>query len=371
MGESGQCAIQAGVGSVKPAFRDRGLPFLRGDEESTATHYKVKMNAGGGQSVTGEHTSTSRVGHIRYSFNAKDAPFVVLQSTRMTVITSDPTNITSVLGGAVHIDPAAREISGRNPERQDWILGPSEAASFAGYYVARFSQPFASYGTANGAVVHEGETDLEDGTEIAGWAMFAEGTAEVVARVGTSFISIDQARRNLDREIPNGQTLEQTAAACRAAWSEKLDRIRFDGQDAEREDSKWLRVFYSESWLPPLPVRSVETDAATPGPYPPPQPPSGTPCSTRPRPRRTAATTRATTTACTPARATRPTASGTRSGPRGRGRSSLRPSASEASSRRCCKTTSRKAGSRCGRTLWRPTSWSVPARSFAPAGCSS
>jgi putative alpha-1,2-mannosidase len=83
--------------------------------------------------------------------------------------------------------------------------------------------------------------------EIAGWATFPTGTREVVVRVGTSFISIDQARRNLDAEIPDGQTLEQTSAACRSAWSEKLNRIRFSGDDAEREGSKWKRVFYSAS----------------------------------------------------------------------------------------------------------------------------
>lgn len=99
-----------------PAFTDRRLAFSRDDEHLSATHYRVKMDAGGGQTIVGEHTSTSRVGHIRYTFDAHQPPFVVLQATRKTVITSDPTNITDVMGGAVHIDPVRQEITGRNPE---------------------------------------------------------------------------------------------------------------------------------------------------------------------------------------------------------------------------------------------------------------
>lgn len=129
MGESAQCAVQAGVGGVKPAFADRGLRFSRDDEELSPTHYRVKMSAGDGQWIVGEHTSTSRVGHIRYTFDAHQPPFVVLQATRKTVITSDPNNITDVLGGAVHIDSARREISGRNPEsvsRAPFLPGPCD-----------------------------------------------------------------------------------------------------------------------------------------------------------------------------------------------------------------------------------------------------
>lgn len=248
MGEFGQCAIQAGLGEVKPAFDDRGLPFDKKDEVLSATHYKVKMSAGEDGSITGEHTSTSRTGHVRYTYSSSSSsPFVVLQFTRRSVLTSDPTNTTLVYGGGVHIDPATREISGRNPERQDFILGPSPASSFAGYYVARFSVDFESFGTANGAEVHEGSLDLDEGAEISGWARFPRGTKEVVARIGTSFISVDQARRNLDLEIPDGRSFEDTEAACRAAWGEKLDRIQFGGKEARREDSKWKRVFYSAS----------------------------------------------------------------------------------------------------------------------------
>lgn len=144
------------------------------------------------------------------------------------------------------LDNEKADGSGSLGRRQDWIIGPSPASSFAGYFAARFDIPFSTFGTSNGPSIHSNHTYLANGTEIAGWATFPTGTKQVTVRIGTSFISVDQARHNLDAEIPDGVTLEETAAACRAAWSEKLDRVRFSGDDAEREGAKWKRVFYSK-----------------------------------------------------------------------------------------------------------------------------
>ena len=87
---------------------------------------------------------------------------------------------------------------------------------------------------------------LKDGTAsgsgplLSGYAHFAEGTKAINVRVGVSFISVEQARKNLDTEIPDGTTLEATAQKTREAWAEKLDRVQIEG--ASEEDSV---VFYT------------------------------------------------------------------------------------------------------------------------------
>src|SRR4030095_5043828 len=56
----------------------------------------------------------------------------------------------------------------------------------------------------------------------------------VMARIGTSFISIDQARDNLRREIRDWN-FDQVKTEGRNIWSEALDRIRIEGASkAER-----------------------------------------------------------------------------------------------------------------------------------------
>jgi hypothetical protein len=62
----------------------------------------------------------------------------------------------------------------------------------------------------------------------------------VNVRVGVSYISVEQARRNLDLEIPDGTSLEETASKTRGLWAEKLNRIQIQG--ASDDD---LQVFYT------------------------------------------------------------------------------------------------------------------------------
>ena len=139
----------------------------------------------------------------------------------------DPSNVTYPYG-SIAIDPTAQEITGHNPERQDFIIGPNPASNFAGYFVARFDQPFASYGVIQNGTNTVNATTGE-GTVLSGYATFPESTQEVTVRVGVSFISVDQARRNLDKEIPDGTSLEQTAYNTRKAWADKLDLIEVEG----------------------------------------------------------------------------------------------------------------------------------------------
>ena len=125
---------------------------------------------------------------------------------------ADPTNVTYPLG-KVTIDPTRREVMGYNKERQDFIIGPNPAPSFAGYFVARFSEPIEHFGVlnnSNGRIFPEGLHTAE-GRQVSGYVRFADDVRKVEVRIGVSFISIEQARANLDTEIPDGTSLEQTA----------------------------------------------------------------------------------------------------------------------------------------------------------------
>ena len=70
----------------------------------------------------------SRVGHLRFTFNAKKknaVPNIVIQASRESILMSDTNvfikwlhNVTYPKGG-VHIDAGRREIYGWNEERQE------------------------------------------------------------------------------------------------------------------------------------------------------------------------------------------------------------------------------------------------------------
>ncbi|WP_433358052.1 GH92 family glycosyl hydrolase [Micromonospora saelicesensis] len=54
------------------------------------------------------------------------------------------------------------------------------------------------------------------------------GSREVTMRVATSFLSVDQARRNLDLEV-TGKSFDQIHAAATAAWKDRLGRVEVRG----------------------------------------------------------------------------------------------------------------------------------------------
>ncbi|OCB85571.1 glycoside hydrolase family 92 protein [Sanghuangporus baumii] len=239
MGESATFTVVPGTGEVKPRFEDRAMKFEKKDEQAGAVYYKVQMTDEKGGEVKTEMTATSRVGHLRFTFPKNSDPFVLLEVTRASVMGYDsPTNFTYPVG-SVHIDPVAREISGNNPERQDFLIGPNPAPSFSGYFVARFDVPFVSWGVARNGSISANEID-STGAQLSGYVRFADASSAVNVRVGVSFISVDQARRNLENEVPDGLSLEETAYETRKAWKDKLETIAIEGATKEN-----LTTFYT------------------------------------------------------------------------------------------------------------------------------
>ncbi|WVQ79626.1 hypothetical protein IAT38_001726 [Cryptococcus sp. DSM 104549] len=235
MGESAPFEISPGLGTSSAGYDEtRGLPFKREDEYASANYYRNVMDAGDDGSIEVEMTATSRVGHLRFTFNSSGAaPYINLHTSRDTwVLHGDQPDakVRYSPEGAVRVDEERQEVYGWNSERQDSVLVGDDlpAPSFKGYYVARFSQPWKNAGVWNNNTLTRGKLSAE-GLSLTGWVEFDEKVKEVEVRVGVSFISIEQARRNIDLEIPDTQTLAETSKLTRTAWADKLDRLSVSG----------------------------------------------------------------------------------------------------------------------------------------------
>ncbi|KAI0597424.1 glycoside hydrolase family 92 protein [Biscogniauxia sp. FL1348] len=288
MGEIGQVVLTPGWGrDIKPAFEQRGLAFRKDDEISTPYVYEVLVNAdtvgehnwnlteaaaGGGPvpggagevpdavregangrirkrtDETGDDGRSIRVAmsalahtsHLRFDYKASPSyttgeslePYVFIQVSRQ--------NWT----GRVEIDPLKREISGSNPERQDYRLGPDKAPSFRGYFVSRFSEDFASYGIARGRNISRG-VERASGDDLGAYVRFPPNTTRVEVRTGVSFVSIEQARKNLEIEIPDGTAFEDTVESVKASWLEKLGRVTIEGVGPTDEEHDPRTIWYT------------------------------------------------------------------------------------------------------------------------------
>lgn len=100
--------------------------------------------------------------------------------------------------------------------------------NFATYYVVRFAEPWQ----------HFEMRDLR--TSRVGILRFGKkADVSLEARVATSFISYEQAQRNLDRELGH-QTAEALRSAAETRWNVDLGRIEVEGGT-----EKQLKTFYS------------------------------------------------------------------------------------------------------------------------------
>jgi predicted alpha-1,2-mannosidase len=210
MGDYGYVTLMPEVGPLRTTPAARALAYTHATETTRPDEYAVSLATGGGGSIRAEMTATARCAMFRFHFpqgSAAAAARVLVEMSRPGV------------DGYAAVDTQTHEITGYNPDRMDADLGPAKLPHFKGYFVIQFEQApvhAATYGMQPGSTGSRGA-----------YAEFAPGQT-VLVRVGTSFLSIDQARANLRQEMP-GWDFDRLQQQLRATWNEKLSRLQIDG----------------------------------------------------------------------------------------------------------------------------------------------
>lgn len=174
--------------------------------------------------------TASRVAQLRFTFHTSapsHTPYILIEAARSSIITSTPSNVTFPEGSVVVPNgDNITEICGSSSERQDQIIAPvSDAVAseeFHAYFCVRFDQPALREDVGiikNGTQVGTAEGEVT-GSLLSAFAFF-NGATVINARVGTSFISIDQARANIDNEIPD--VISGLCHLEASLWSIKLN----------------------------------------------------------------------------------------------------------------------------------------------------
>jgi predicted alpha-1,2-mannosidase len=221
------CAIYGDV-PVLPIVTDvAGAPadltagFSHSSETATPGRYGVTLDSG----VRVDLSVTTHTGLGRFTFPPAAAANVVLK-------VSD--SAARAFGSEVRIVGTTEVVGSVQSGR--FCDGPG---MYKLYFVAHFDRPFTRFGTWRGS-------ELEWGTR----ARTSPRTGAVVSfdtrrrrtvgmKVGISFVSVANARRNLDAESANW-SVERVARDASARWNRILGRISVEGgSDAER------RTFYT------------------------------------------------------------------------------------------------------------------------------
>jgi predicted alpha-1,2-mannosidase len=228
MGDYGYITLMPQVGELRTTPEARQLAFSHSEETAKPDYYAVSLRIADGARIRAEMTATERCAFLRFRFPSAGVTRVLVEVSRPGV------------PGFATVDQRAREITGYNPHRMDAHLGPHKLPNFKGYFVVQFRQTPENGGTY-------GLEKVDASASRGAFAEFRPGEL-VEVRVGTSFLSIDQARANLRHEIPDWN-FDAVRAKLHYSWAEKLGRLELEGA-TDRERTRLHTALYHSLLYP-------------------------------------------------------------------------------------------------------------------------
>lgn len=206
---------------------------------NTLDKYDIKVEA----------TATTRVGVSKYTFPAGEA----------NILLNLGLGLTNEQGAQVKI-VSPTEIEGIRSVGSFCYYKPEEA--YPVYFVAQFSKPAQSFGTwkkpttykgpeaqwmgYNGKTrLMEGYTKTVVGDSIGAYMRYRfEKTTQVEMKIGISYVSIENARENLEKETA-GQTFDAIMEATKKEWEQYLSRIEVEGGTKDQKTIFYTALYHT------------------------------------------------------------------------------------------------------------------------------
>ncbi|WP_116127291.1 GH92 family glycosyl hydrolase [Lewinella sp. IMCC34183] len=214
MNDYGQFSLMPATGTPRFAEEERQSWFSHKAETVQPNYYRVYL---ADHDITTEITPTDRAARFRFTFPESDSSFVVIDAFDR--------------GSYVKIIPGERKVIGYTTRNSGGVPD-----NFKNYFVVVFDRDFDLTRTFRDSVLTDA---LEAETDHAG-AIVGFRTAEgetVNARVASSFISAEQAERNLEEVTADFATVR---AEGREIWNRELGRIAVEGGTPDQ-----VATFYS------------------------------------------------------------------------------------------------------------------------------
>ncbi len=216
IGDYGAFSLMPVSGKLKFTDRERAAYFSHHNEMAQPYYYQVLLPD---EHILAEITPTQRCARMRFTFGHPQDCYVVLDAFSQ--------------GSKINIDATGCKITG-------WCRNNSGGApeNFACYFVMVFDEPFEAFGTWTPDSVFAERAELEC-KHTGAYLHFGKEPRQVNVRIASSFISIEQAIRNLEQEIA-GDTFDTVCQKARNVWNQHLERIVVEGGTDDQ-----LKTFYS------------------------------------------------------------------------------------------------------------------------------
>ncbi|MCZ4223174.1 GH92 family glycosyl hydrolase [Pedobacter rhodius] len=225
----GSFTIMPISGKLKTISTDYAEDYVHENEAATPSYYRLNFNR---YKLQIELSSTLRCGVMRITAMKTDSIYLLVSPN------SDENK------GYIHIDKAKGEISGYNPVHRIY-QGWGEAAGFSGYFFIRIKKVFNTGGVYSEGNVSENHT-ISNQKNIGAFAGFKLQKGEqILIYSGTSFTSIDAAKRNLESEIKN-DTFETVLAKTNAVWEKSLSQIKVSDLNEKKKKIFYTALYHAQ-----------------------------------------------------------------------------------------------------------------------------
>ena len=241
--ELGSLLLMPTAGALDVDYNRYGS--VMGTEKATPGYYCVDLKKYG---INCEFTATPRTSRERFTYPAGESHLLLNLGE----------GLTNESGATVRF-VNDHELEGSK------LLGTfcyNPQAVFPIYFVVRVNRSSDRHGywkqmrpmgaeaqwdsTAGKRKIYTGYGREISGDDIGAWLTFNTHEGEQVeVSVGVSFVSIANARENLDREQPAGTTFEQLAQKAKADWNRQLSRIEVEGGTEDQRTVFYTALYHT------------------------------------------------------------------------------------------------------------------------------
>jgi len=212
----GQFSLFPSTGELKIEGKKRASWFSHKAETAKPHYYSVYL---ADYDVVTEITPTERAAMFRFTFPENEESRVLIDAFDR--------------GSYVKIIPEENKIIGYTTRNSGGVPD-----NFKNYFVVVFDKPFVESAVWSKDKIIEGKTESQDDHVGAALQFKTHKGEKIHARVASSFISYEQAERNL-KELGN-DTFDEVKAKGETIWNKELSRIAVDGGTDDQ-----IKTFYS------------------------------------------------------------------------------------------------------------------------------
>lgn len=218
LNDYGAFSFMAVTGELAFEEEARASWFSHKAEEAKPDYYSVYL---ADYDVTAEVTPTERAAQFRFTFPDTNNAYILLDAFEK--------------GSMVKILPEQRKIIGYARNNHGGVPD-----NFHNYFVAEFDKDFTFAQTWHDNWTLQPDALQSEGDHVGAIIGFnTERGEQVTVKVASSFISHEQAERNLAREI-GADSFDDTRQKAHDTWQKELSRIQIEDTDIEQ-----VRTFYS------------------------------------------------------------------------------------------------------------------------------